>query len=42
MATKKDNDFIDDYKFKKFQKIISEIPNDEFRIEKINYDILKN
>ena len=42
VATKKDNDFIDDYKFKKFQEIISEIPNDEFRIEKINYEILKN
>ena len=42
VATKKDNDFIDDYKFKKFQEIISEIPNDEYRIEKINYEILKN
>jgi|TARA_Y100000031_G_scaffold30644_1_gene33907 hypothetical protein len=42
LATKKDNDFMDNYKFKKFQKIISEIPNDEFRMEKINYEIHKN
>ena len=42
LATKKDNDFMDNYKFKKFQEIISEIPNDEFRIGKINYEIRKN
>ena len=42
VATKKDNEFMDNYKFKKFQVIISEIPNDEFRMEKINYEILKN
>jgi len=42
LATKKDNDFMNHYKYKKFQEIIHEIPNDEYRMEKINYEILKN
>ena len=42
LATKKDNHFMNHYKYKKFQEIIHEIPNDEYRMEKINYEILKN
>ena len=30
------------YEYKKFQEIMHEIPNDEYRVEKIKYEILKN
>ena len=42
LATKKDNNFMNHYEYKKFQEIIHEIPNDEYRLEKIKYEILKN
>ena len=42
LATKKDNNFMNHYEYKKFQEIMHEIPNDEYRVEKIKYEILKN
>ncbi len=42
LATKKDNDFMNHYEYKKFQEIMHEIPNDEYRVEQIKYEILKN
>ena len=42
LATKKDNHFMNHYEYKKFQEIMHEIPNDEYRVEQIKYEILKN
>lgn len=42
LATKTNINFLDEYEFKKLQETISEIPNNEYRIEKTNYEILKN
>jgi hypothetical protein len=42
LATKKNITFLKDYKFKNFQAIIYEIPNNKKRKETIIYDVLKN
>ena len=42
LATKTNINFLDEYEFKRLQQRISEIPNNEYRIEKTNYEILKN
>ena len=42
LATKTNINFLDEYEFKGLQQRISEIPNNEYRIEKTNYEILKN
>ena len=42
LATKNNIGFLQNYEFKSFQERISEIPNNEYRIKKISYEILKN
>ena len=42
LATKNNIGFLQNYEFKSFQERISEIPNSEYRIKKISYEILKN
>tara|TARA_B100000953_G_scaffold283802_1_gene263083 strand:+ start:181 stop:981 length:801 start_codon:yes stop_codon:yes gene_type:complete len=42
LATKKNINFFNEYEFKNLQERIYEIPNNEFRVKKISYEILKN
>ena len=42
IATKNDVSFLEEYDFESFQNTLSEIPNDEKRIKKASYEILKN
>ena len=42
IATKNDASFLEKYDFESFQNTLSEIPNDEKRIKKASYEILKN
>jgi len=42
LATKEKITFLTEYEFKNFQVIISEIPNNEYRLKKRSYEILKN
>ena len=42
IATKNDVSFLEEYDFESLQNTLSEIPNDEKRIKKASYEILKN
>ena len=42
IATKNDVSFLEEYDFESLQNTLSEIPNDEKRIKKGSYEILKN
>ena len=42
LATKKNINFLNEYEFKSLQERFYEIPNNEYRVKKISYEILKN
>ena len=42
LATKKNINFLNEYEFKSLQERFYEIPNNEYRVRKISYEILKN